>query len=146
MKNGLAIPKRRSPTRERTLEREFPGELENSRIKRRVDLAEIGVVDVKRVRHREVGVVENVECFKTQFDAEAFLESNAFDKRRINVPVTWTINRSQTQRAKVSCGRVSKVGRAGATICSDQSRVNEQRKSRFWIMVQANMRLELRKR
>ena len=61
MKNGLAIPKRRSPTRERRLEREFPGELKNSLIKRCVDLAEVRTVYVLRIADREVRVVEHIE-------------------------------------------------------------------------------------
>ena len=46
------------------LERELPRKLKNSWIESGVDLAKVGVVEIERVRHREIGVVENVECFK----------------------------------------------------------------------------------
>ena len=46
------------------LERELPGELENSVIKGGIDLAEVGVVNVERIRHRKIRVVENVESLE----------------------------------------------------------------------------------
>ena len=46
------------------LERKLPRELKNSRVEGRIDLAEVSVVDIEIIRHREIRVVENVESLK----------------------------------------------------------------------------------
>ena len=46
------------------LERKLPRKLQNAWVKCCVDLAEIGVVDVQRIRHLEISVIEDVECFE----------------------------------------------------------------------------------
>ena len=46
------------------LERELPRELENSVIKGAIDLTEVGVVDVERIRHRKISVVEDIESLE----------------------------------------------------------------------------------
>ena len=104
----------------RWLEGELPRKLKDSLIERGVDLAKVGVVDVKRIRHREIGVVEDVERFKPQLNTKSFLESDALDDRSVDVPVTRAINRRQAQLAYVTSSWMGKERRIGATITRDQ--------------------------
>ena len=80
-----------------SLERELPRKLKDSWIERRVDLAKIGVVDAKRVRHREISVVEDVERLETQLDTKPFFEPDSLDERGVDVPVTRSIDGRQTE-------------------------------------------------
>ena len=98
------------------LERELPRKLKNAWIECGVDLAEIRVVDVERIRHLEVRVIENVESFKSQLETEPFLEPDPLDQRRVHVPVTRTVNWRQTQTSDCTRGWMSKERRARSAL------------------------------
>src|SRR5687768_1891036 len=90
------------------LERELPRKLKDAWIECGVDPAKVGGVDVQRIRHGEIGVVENVERLKPQFNTQSFFEPDPLYERGIDVPVTWSIDRRQAQLTYLAGARVGK--------------------------------------
>lgn len=61
------------------LESELPGQLDNAIVERAVDLTEVGIVDIQRVRNREVRMIENVERLEPEFQTESLFETRPLD-------------------------------------------------------------------
>src|SRR6266404_4958374 len=88
------------------------------------NLSKVRTVYVKHVVHTEICVIEDIESLKPQFQIEVFFELRPLNKRSIRGPVTRAVNRGQAQVADRTCGRICKEGRVGASVRSDQTRVD----------------------
>src|SRR5262245_21531355 len=126
------------------LEGELPGELKDARIERAVNLRKIGVVDIKAVRHREVGVIEHVESIESQFEAKLFFEGELLDQRHVHIPIAGPVDRSQTKVTDSTCGRVREERRTRATITRNHAGIDQQRKSRCRAVENSRVTLQLR--
>ena len=98
------------------LERELPRQLEDPRVEGTRDLTKVRTVDILIVPDREVRVVENIERFEPEFHAHTLFESRPLDQRRVHIPVTWPIDRCQTQATKRSRCRMRKERGVGAPV------------------------------
>src|SRR6266436_8191482 len=88
------------------------------------DLSKVRTVYIKHVVHTEICVVEEIEGLKPQFKIEVLFELRPLNKRSIRAPVTRAVNRSETQTADRAGRRICKEGRVGASVRSDQTRVD----------------------
>ena len=103
---------------------EFQRELYYSWIERAPELPKaLTVYVLSFAADEEISVVENVEHLGAEFYVHALGYSGSFDESNVEVPITWSIDWSQLERAISTRCRILKELGIGTPIRTYQSRI-----------------------